>query len=309
MGEWLSSSSDMIQAAGTIAKEPVYAPGEMSMVDQHKIDALERQIESLGSVAVAFSGGADSTLLLAMCLRVLGSQAVLAVTADSPTLPRTELAEAQELARELGATHTVIETEEMDDAHFTSNPPDRCFYCKQELFESIRTLAGERGFAHIAYGATEADLGDHRPGMRAASQAGAVAPLLEAGFTKQDVREMSRELGLRTWDKPAMACLSSRFPYGTHLTQPDLAQVERAEELLRRELGFRQVRVRHHGPVARIELDPQDIVRALEDPVRTRIVDGLKRIGYRYVTLDLAGFRSGSMNEVLEPEVDLHDHA
>ena len=309
MGEWLSSSSDMIQAAGTIAKEPVYAPGEMSMVDQHKIDALERQIESLGSVAVAFSGGADSTLLLAMCLRVLGSQAVLAVTADSPTLPRTELAEAQELARELGATHTVIETEEMDDAHFTSNPPDRCFYCKQELFESIRTLAGERGFAHIAYGATEADLGDHRPGMRAASQAGAVAPLLEAGFTKQDVREMSRELGLRTWDKPAMACLSSRFPYGTHLTQPDLTQVERAEELLRRELGFRQVRVRHHGPVARIELDPQDIVRALEDPVRTRIVDGLKRIGYRYVTLDLAGFRSGSMNEVLEPEVDLHDHA
>jgi len=270
------------------------------VVDRRKIDALERQIESLGSVAVAFSGGADSTLLLAMCLRVLGSPAVLAVTADSPTLPRSELAETEALARELGASHVIIPTAEMEDARFTSNPPDRCFYCKQELFESIRTLAGERGFLHTAYGATEADLGDHRPGMRAAAEAGAVAPLLEAGFTKQDVREMSRDLGLRTWDKPAMACLSSRFPYGTHLTQPDLTQVERAEELLRRDLGFRQVRVRHHGPVARIELDPQDIVRALEEPVRSRIVDGLKSAGYSYVTLDLAGFRSGSMNEVLD---------
>ena len=277
----------------------------MRVVDRRKIDALERQIEGLGSVAVAFSGGADSTLLLAMCLRVLGSQAVLAVTADSPTLPRSELAEAEALAGELGAAHVVIGTTEMEDERFTTNPPDRCFYCKQELFESIRALAGERGFVHVAYGATAADLGDHRPGMRAAAEAGAVAPLLDAGFTKEDVRDLSRELGLRTWDKPAMACLSSRFPYGTQLTWEDLSQVERAEDLLRRTLGFRQVRVRHHGPVARIELDAEDIARALADPVRVQIVDGLKSVGYSYVTLDLAGFRSGSMNEVLDAEAEL----
>jgi uncharacterized protein len=234
-----------------------------------------------------------------VCLRVLGGNSVLAITADSPTLPRAELAETKALASELGATHVVIETDEMEDDRFTSNPPDRCFYCKQELFESIRELAEERGFAHIAYGATAGDVGDHRPGMRAASEAGAVAPLLDAGFTKQDVRELSREMGLRTWDKPAMACLSSRFPYGTALTESELAQVERAEELLRGEFGFRQVRVRHHGAVARIELDSEDMARALEYPLRTQIVDGLKAAGYNYVTVDLAGFRSGSMNEVL----------
>jgi uncharacterized protein len=269
------------------------------VVDQSKIDLLERQIGRLGSVAVAFSGGADSTLLLAVCLQVLGRESVLAVTADSPTLPRTELAEATSLARELGAAHVVIATAEMEDERFTSNPPDRCFYCKQELFETVLALAAERGYQNVVYGATAADLGDHRPGMRAASQAGATAPLLEAGFTKQDVREMSREMGLRTWDKPAMACLSSRFPYGTHLTAPELSQVERAEELLRRDLGFRQVRVRHHGTVARVELEPDDVASAVEDPVRSRIVEGLRRIGYTYVTLDLAGFRSGSMNEPL----------
>lgn len=276
----------------------------MNKVEQDKIDALKRSIEELGNVVVAFSGGADSTLLLAMCLRVLGSDSVLAVTTDSPTLPRRELAETRALAAELGATHVVVETAEMEDERFTSNPPDRCFYCKQELFESIHSLARERGFAHVAYGATAADIGDHRPGMRAAAEAGGVAPLLEAGFTKQDVRELSRVMGLRTWDKPAMACLASRFPYGMQLNEPELAQVERAEELLRRELGFRQVRVRHHGAVARIELDPQDLGRALDEPLRSRIVEGLKGAGYKYVTLDLAGFRSGSMNEVLPTGTD-----
>jgi uncharacterized protein len=276
-----------------------------SVAGRRKVEALERHIQDLGTVAVAFSGGADSTLLLAMCLRVLGREAVLAITADSPTLPRAELQETRLLAEELGAEHVLIETAEMEDERFTSNPPDRCFYCKQELFESIRALATERGYTHIAYGATAGDLGDHRPGMRAAAEAGAVAPLLEAGFTKQDVRELSREIGLRTWDKPAMACLSSRFPYGTTLAEPALARVERAEDLLRRELGFRQVRVRHHGAVARIELDPNDIERAMTEPVRTQIVDGLQASGYSYVTLDLAGFRSGSMNEVLDTEANL----
>ena len=274
------------------------------MVDPEQVKRLENVIADLGSVAVAFSGGADSTLLLAVCVDVLGADRVLAVTADSPTLPRSELAEAEHLAIELGARHVVVETSEMDDERFASNPPDRCFYCKHELFDSIRTLARERSIQHVVYGATAADLGDHRPGMRAAKEAGAVAPLLEAGFSKQDVRDLSREIGLRTWDKPAMACLSSRFPYGTRLTDESLSRVERAEDLLRREFGLRQVRVRDHASIARIEVDVGDLPRLVASPARGRIVKELTGLGYSYATVDLGGFRSGSMNEVLEQLAD-----
>ena len=264
-----------------------------------KVAQLERIIEELGSVVVAFSGGADSTLLLAMCIRVLGADRVLAITADSPTLPRSELDETVALARELGAEHQIIHTDELSIEAFASNPTDRCFYCKRELFEHLRDAASLRGYRHLVYGATAADLGDHRPGMVAAEEAGARAPLLEAGLSKDDVRALSRQLGLRTWDKPAMACLSSRFPYGERITAPALSRVEAAEQLLRRELGFRQVRVRDHDTVARIEADESDIERLLEAEVRSRIAAELKTLGYTYVAVDLQGFRSGSMNETV----------
>jgi uncharacterized protein len=272
------------------------------MLDHAKVSQLHHAIARLGSVAVAFSGGADSTLLLAFSLKVLGPEHVLAITADSPTLPRSELGEAQTLARDLGARHLIVVTKEMRDARFVANPPDRCFYCKQELFTHMRRVADEEGYRHLVYGATADDVGDLRPGMRAAQEAGATAPLLEAGLTKQDVRDLSRQLGLRTWDKPSMACLSSRFPYGTALTAEGLTRVEQAEEFLRRELGFQQVRVRDQGAVARIEVEGVDMLRLVQEPLRSEVVARLKSLGYTYVTLNLEGFRSGSLNDVLPEE-------
>ncbi len=264
-----------------------------------KIEALSTHLKELENVAVAFSGGSDSSLLLAMSLRALGAERVLAITADSPTLPRQELEEARTLAAELGAQFATVATAELADDHFANNPPDRCYYCKRELFERMRALAGQRGFRHLAYGATATDLGDYRPGMRAAREAGAVAPLLEAGFSKADVRELSRRLGLRTWDKPAMACLSSRFPYGTRITPEKLTRVEQAEAFLRYELGFREVRVRDHSEIARLEVAPAEFARLLEATLREQVLAWLKDLGYAYVALDLAGFRSGSMNDAL----------
>ena len=266
-------------------------------VCQEKVDRLCDVIAKLESVVVAFSGGVDSTLLLTLSLQVLGENQVLAATADSPTLPRSELAEAVELAKGLGAKHVVIGTRELQDECFASNPTDRCYYCKQELFAQLRSLADRQGYKHVAYGATAADLGDHRPGMRAATEAGAVAPLLEAGFTKRDVRILSRQLDLPTWNKPAMACLSSRFPYGTRITEEKLLRVEKAEELLRQRLGFREVRVRDHDSVARIEILPEDSPRLVDEAIRDGVISQLKKLGYTYVALDLEGFRSGSMNE------------
>jgi uncharacterized protein len=267
------------------------------MVDPYKIDRLRSIITQLESVLVAFSAGADSALLLAMSLDVLGADNVTAVTADSPTLPRSELAEASALAEELGVTHKIVTTEELQDKHFSSNPRDRCYYCKQELFARLTLMAHQLGCDHVVYGATASDLGDHRPGMRAATEAGAIAPLLDAGFTKKDVRDLSRRLGLRTWNKPSMACLSSRFPYGTPITEATLSRIEQAEDLLRHRLGFQQVRVRHHDSVARIEIDPLDFERMLSATVRDSVLSELRSLGYTYVTLDLQGFRSGSLNE------------
>lgn len=273
----------------------------VSPLDAAKVHALQQAVSRLDRVVVAFSGGADSTLLLAVCLDVLGRDRVLAVTANSPTLPASEMAEAVELATALGAQHITFATREMEDERFASNPRNRCYYCKQELFGQLRKLADEHGYTHLVYGATADDTGDYRPGMQAAREAQAIAPLLEAGFTKSDVRSLSRQMGLRTWNKPAMACLSSRFPYGEHLTESKLLQVEQAEDFLRRELGFRDVRVRHHDSIARIELGQQEMDRLLEGEVRSQVVSRLKQIGYTYIALDLGGFRSGSMNETLAP--------
>jgi pyridinium-3,5-biscarboxylic acid mononucleotide sulfurtransferase len=271
------------------------------MTDQldTKRERLYSLLQEMEGVVVAYSGGVDSSYLLAASLTALGPERVLAVTADSPTYPAAERNEAAQLAQQLGAQQRIIATAELDDPRFASNPPDRCYYCKGHLFQDLTAIAQEAGMATVVYGATLDDLGDHRPGMLAAKEAGARAPLIEAALTKDDVRALSQRMGLPTWDKPAQACLASRFPYRASITAEALGQVEQAEALLRTEFGLRQVRVRHHGTVARLEVELADLPRLLDQETRQRLVAGLKALNYTYVTLDLEGFRSGSMNAVL----------
>lgn len=251
----------------------------------------------LGSVLVAFSAGVDSTLLLKVCVDELGDRAI-AVTAVSESYPSHELAQAKRLARDFGCRLILVDTHELTDENYASNPTNRCFYCKQELFSVIYPVAAEHGLATVAYGANLDDTGDYRPGMQAAKAMGARAPLLEAGLGKPEIRAISRYLGLETWDKPAFACLSSRIPYGERVTPEKLAQIDEAEVFLVGE-GFRQVRVRHHGEVARVEVPPADLPRFFAGGCNERVARHLKSLGFRYVTLDLQGYRSGSLNEGL----------
>ncbi len=251
-------------------------------------------LTGMGRVAIAFSGGVDSTFLLAMASEVLKSNNVLAVNAVSPVYPQRELTFAESFAAELGVECVLMHTREMGDKRFAVNHPDRCFHCKTEMFGKLRLIATEKEFPTIADGTTASDLDDFRPGMQARKLHGVRSPLLEAGVTKPEVRELSHQRGLPTWDKPAMACLASRFPYGTSITVEALQQIERAEDYLFTR-GFRQVRVRHHGPVARIEVMADEMASLLDEA--PAIVEHLKSLGYRYVTLDLQGYRTGSMNE------------
>ncbi|HOG46936.1 MAG TPA: ATP-dependent sacrificial sulfur transferase LarE [Anaerolineae bacterium] len=262
-----------------------------------KLGRARTILSDLGAVVVAYSGGVDSTLLLALALEALGPERVLAVTARSATYPESELTGSTEVARQLGARQRFVESHELEDPNVIANTPERCYYCKAGLFAELWPVAREEGLAAVVYGANADDLGDHRPGMRAAQEQGGRAPLLEAGLTKEEIRVASRARGLPTWDKPAMACLSSRIPYGMPLTPEALQRVGAAEEFLHRELGLRQLRVRHHDPVARLEVPPEEWAPVLAG--RERIVARFRELGYLYVALDLAGFRSGSLNDAL----------
>jgi uncharacterized protein len=261
-----------------------------------KLTALKDRLAGYEAVLVAFSGGVDSAFLLRVAADVLGDRCH-AVTAVSVTMARSEIADARALGTELvGGRHHVVESHELEVPGFSANPTDRCAMCKTELMDVARPLADRLGVTHIALGTNVDDLGDFRPGIAAARDHGAVMPMVDAGLTKPEIRALSRGLGLRTWDKPQLACLSSRFPYGTTITQERLRQIDDFEDGLRG-LGFLQLRVRWHDTIARLEIDAVDLARVVER--RTEIVALGKRLGFTYVALDLAGFRSGSMNEGL----------
>jgi len=264
---------------------------------EEKLLKLREIVKDLESVVVAFSGGVDSTLVAKVCYDVLKDNSMV-VTARSETYPDFEFEEAKGLAKEIGIKHLVLNTSELAIEGFASNPPNRCYFCKTELFEKLKDIAKQHRFLHVADGANLDDMEDYRPGLEASKELGVKSPLKEAGMTKKDIREASKMLNLPNWNKPAYACMSSRFPYGQSITEEKLKMVSEAEKYLRG-LGLEQFRVRHHETIARIEVLPEDIHILTHSPTRDELLGKFKEIGFTYVTLDLEGYRSGSMNEVL----------
>lgn len=260
-----------------------------------KLKELSSLLKGFGRVLIAYSGGVDSTFLLKVARDALGDNA-RAVIAESPTFPADEVRFAKETCEKIGAAYRVIQTDEFSDENFVSNPPERCYYCKKELFSRLLNIAGENNIRHVLDGSNHDDRSDLRPGARAKEELGIKSPLMDLGFTKEEIRRHSKEIGLPTWNKPSYACLASRIPYGTRITTEILKRVEEGEAFLR-SLGFKQLRVRHHGSIVRIEVDRRSTVEVLDDDVMKMISDRFEDLGYTYVTLDLKGYRTGSMNE------------
>jgi uncharacterized protein len=268
------------------------------MVIEQKLDLLKTLLKEMNLAVLAYSGGVDSSLLLRAASEVMGPR-LIAVTAVSETYPAGELLPAQEFARSLGVTHKILPTAELSSEDFVKNTRERCYHCKSELFAKLRQIADREGISVVIEGSNTDDLNDYRPGRRAAQEFGIRSPLVEAGFSKADVRECARMLNLPAWDKPSLACLSSRIPYGTRITPEILHIVQAAEDWLRAH-GFRQVRVRHYGEIARIEVTREDFAKLISGEVREAITEAFKELGYTYVCLDLEGYRTGSMNENLQ---------
>jgi uncharacterized protein len=264
---------------------------------EENLEQLKKTLREMGTVLIAYSGGVDSSFLAVTAHEVLGQNS-LAVFASSPVAPPMEKEAAESLAHQFGLRFRIIESNEMANPDFVANPPERCYYCKRELFSELKPIALAEGLKWVADGTNADDLSDYRPGRKASAEAGIRSPLLEVGLTKAEIRQLSRTQGLPTWDRPASPCLASRIPYGIPVTAETLNKIAQGEKYLHN-LGLRQVRLRHHGDIARIELDQPDMAKIIKTDIRQGIIEHFKTLGYKYVTLDLTGYRTGSLNEVL----------